>query len=204
MMTVRFGRAILAPALACLAPLLASGCTLEGLDTGMTPPPPPQKILATVTFVTGDAYIKRASGGEVPATMGLRLFDGDGFGTRNGRMNLDTPSGTHVEVFENTDPILQDAVCFTISFFNRGRIHVIGKGVCVDGVYQASDVGYEIVSPGLMRVWVLQGQARLVRPGGTVITTGQGMDVQRGQITRTFTFTPVEFSRRFPQRAIIG
>lgn len=167
---------------------LVGGC-VEG---GTTTP------IASVSSASGDAYIRRATGGQVLAKGGEALFSRDGFWTGAGTMHISAAAGGEIEVYPNTDPIIQKSICFAISFFHKGKLHVVGSGMCVNGDYQASNVGYEYIAPGVRRVWVLEGQVRVMTPPFGVIRTGQRADLVNGQLTNLTTFSPADFAKQFP------
>jgi len=166
-----------------------------GLAACATPTGP----IATITNVNGEAFLTRAAGGEVAAKPGDVLLQGDGFRTLNGTMLLTTTAhGGTIEVYDHTDPIVEEALCFAISFFKKGRMRVVGSGFCVNGVYQESDVGYEIIGPDAMRVWVLEGHVRKNILSQESITAGNRADIVNGAIINRAPFTPPEFEARFP------
>lgn len=196
---------------ASLMPFTLAGCDLQLPDPNSTAtpppscPPPPSKLLAHVADPIGDAFVRHGSCAEVRATAGMPIYSGDTFRTGpTGRMTLNTPDGGQVQVFENTDPIFEDAVCRSIRFFNQGRLFIFGKEFCVQGDYeQASQVGYQALGNGIFRIYVVEGTVRLRRTGAVLATTGQAVEVQNGRVLRRFTFTPAEVSRLFPRRVII-
>ncbi len=160
---------------------------------------PPTTVVATVSDAQGEAYVIRAgSNTQTPAFKGEMLYDGDGFSTGAGTMQLLPASGGTVDVYPNTDPIIEKSFCFAVRLFSHGGIHVNGHGICVNETLTASDVGYDFVRPGVMEVWVLEGQVRLLTPPFSTITTGQRAEIQNGVIISHSTFTPAEFARRFP------
>jgi len=159
---------------------------------------PPHTLVATVRYPQGEAYVIRAGSNATPAFDGELLYDGDGFSTGSGTMQLIPVSGGSVDVYPGTDPIIEKSFCFAIRLFSHGGMHVNGHGICVDETLTASNVGYDFVAPGVMEVWVLEGQVRLLTPPFSPIGAGQRVQIQNGVIISRSTFTPAEFARRFP------
>lgn len=164
-------------------------------------PAGPAGPIATVSQVSGEAYVTHAGAGDTPAHVGDALFSKDGFHTQSGVMQISPARGGTVDAYQNTDPLIEESFCFAISFFNTGRIHVHGSGYCVNGVYQHSDVGYEMIGAGTMRVWVFEGQVTLLTPPFSAISAGSRADIQGGKIISRSSFSPAEFSRLFPPLA---
>lgn len=156
--------------------LLLAGCMTGG---GVTSTP-----IASVTEVSGaSAFVIPRSGSERGAAVGDQLFPGDGFRTgASSTMVLVPASGGRVDVYENTDPIVEDSFCFAIRLFHRGKLRVNGHDICVDEVIQASDVGYERLANGNLRVWVFEGQVRVLRNPSQVLNTNETGEIAGGQV----------------------
>ena len=188
MLSHAWRRTIAVSMLGLLTGTLLSGCVTDGSEP-----------IATVSYAQGDAYILRAnSNAPTAAIKDEPLYAGDGFRTGAGTMQLVPASGGTVDVYPGTDPIIEKSFCFAVRLFSHGGLHVNGHGICVNETLTASDVGYEFVRPGVMRVWVLEGQVRLLLPPFATITSGQRADVEKGRIIGRSAFTPREFARRFP------
>lgn len=158
----------------------------------------PNTPIARVSQAQGEAFITRSNGASEPADVGDVLLPGDGFRTGAGTMQLTAMRGGTVDVYENTDPIVEESLCFAVSFFKKGKIRILGSGMCVNGVYQKSDVGYEMLGPETMRIWVREGEVRQIVPPFETITTGNRGDLAGGRIVNRAVIAPGEFESRFP------
>ena len=117
-------------------------------------------------------------------------------------MEFLTNRGQSITIYENSDPFLKEAACFSVSFFHSGKLHIDGSHVCVNGQYQqASDVGYEALGPDVMRIWVNRGQVVALSNPAIVIYAGEGAVISRGQQLRgpKTKISPQEFAQRFPR-----
>jgi hypothetical protein len=185
--STRSGRVATALSLMAAACLVASCATAD-----------PNTPIARVTEAQGEAFITRTNGASEPADLGDLLLPGDGFRTGAGTMKLTAMRGGTVDVYPNTDPFVEESLCFAISFFKKGKIRILGSGMCVNGVYQKSDVGYEMLGPDTMRIWVREGEVRQLIPPFATITTGNRGDLAGGQIVNRAAIAPGEFESRFP------
>lgn len=189
--------------MAACGALLLGGCDLGALSEGLVPPRKRLEV-ASVSQVTGpNAYIHRLTGEDIEARPGEKLYDGDGFRTGpNTHMEINTIHNQSITIFENSDPFLKEAACFTVSFFHSGKLHIDGSHVCVNGQYQQeSDVGYEALGPDVMSIWVNRGQVVALSNPAIVIYAGEGAVIVGGQRLRgpKTRHSSQQFAQRFPR-----